>query len=378
MCGLRRKICPLLAVLGAMLSTTAGSHNSDPALISIDQEAFIHEVRGTPNALTRMSDGTLLVAGGLESAWAVALDAGGKVRWKFERSGEPGAPPGNQSVYHDAVQLANGNLLLCGEENSKQGGHALFTLLDRAGSLIQERQMLPKGVHAFYMSSFHQCFPWNGGIAVIGEGTTSSNGTQGWVLKLNADGNLLGERVDREVFASSAYASSNGSLVLASLDGNQTKVFTLDGDLKTGARRAIPSSGYGLLRPTNATSDIKLVAYQVALKAMLYSLGQDLQDKRGAQAIEPVYIDKGRGFALPDNSLALFGYIYMGGPYTAAMAHIDSGAQTTSLHAFYPGFAAFTVSDALPLGGGRFATVRSVAGKTAADSGIVVSWVTFK
>jgi hypothetical protein len=131
MCRLRRRIFPLLAVLGAMLSTTAGCHNSDPDLISIDHEAFIHEVRGTPNALTRMSDGTLIVVGGLESAWAVALDAGGKVRWKFERSVEPGTPPSNQSVYHDAVQLVNGDLLLCGEETSKQGGHALFTLLDR-------------------------------------------------------------------------------------------------------------------------------------------------------------------------------------------------------------------------------------------------------
>jgi hypothetical protein len=123
---------------------------------------------------------------------------------------------------------------------------------------------------------------------------------------------------------------------------------------------------------------VKFIAYRAGLQASLYSLGEHLEDVRPAQAVEPIYIDKGRGFVLPDESLALFGYVYKGGPYTAAMARVAPSGKTESTYTFEPPSASFTVAGALSLAADRFVIARFRAGPTPAESGTVVSWVIFK
>ena len=64
------------------LSVATASHSADspqPGSITLDREAFVHDVRGTPNALARLKDDKLVAVGALETAWAFALDPAGKM-----------------------------------------------------------------------------------------------------------------------------------------------------------------------------------------------------------------------------------------------------------------------------------------------------------
>jgi hypothetical protein len=72
----------------------------------------------------------------------------------------------------------------------------LLTVLDSAGHVVEERQLLPRNSSEFVLASFSQCVPWNGGVAAIGLGTRSG-GAPGWILELDAAGAPVAEQVDR-------------------------------------------------------------------------------------------------------------------------------------------------------------------------------------
>jgi hypothetical protein len=353
--------------------------SAQPGSITLDREVLVHDVGGTPNALAQLKDARLVVVGALESAWAFALDPAGKTVWRYEKPTDPEVKDRYQSVYYGAVPLANGNVLLCGEVTTRTGSRGLITVLDGNGRLVQERQLLAQNSPEFFSSSLRQCLTWNGGVVAVGSASRrSGGGTPGWLLQLDASGAPVSEHVDPELRASAAVVGSAGTLLLARLDSGFTQLVRVDARLQIVAHRAIASSAFGLLRATSPTAGVKLIVYQVALKATLYSLGQQLEDVLPARALEPVYVDRGRGYVLADDSLALFGYVYKGGPYTAAIARIGSAAKTDSIDVLPPEFASFSVNDALPLTANRFATVRAVAGRTRDESGVAVSWVTFQ
>jgi len=371
----------IIAMTLTALSLAAACHAADsarPGSITLDREVFVHDVGGTPNSLARLKDEKLVVAGALESAWAFGLDPAGKMLWRYEKPKDPEVKVRYQSVYYGAVPLANGNVLLCGEVTTTTGSRGLITVLDGNGRLVQERQLTAQNKPEFFFSSLRQCLSWNGGVVVMGSAALDGGGTRGWLLQLDASGAPVSEHVDPELLASSAVVGSAGTLVLARLDSGVTQLRRVDGRLQIVARRAIKSSGFGLLRATSPTAGLNLIAYQFGLKATLYSLGQQLEDVQPARPLEPVYVDKGCGYVLADDSLALFGYVYKGGPYTAAIARISSSAKTDSIDTLTPEFASFTVGDAFPLTANRFATVRAVGGRTREESGVVVSWVTFQ
>jgi hypothetical protein len=97
-----------------------------------------------------------------------------------------------------------------------------------------------------------------------------------WLMKLNANGGRVSERLDGQLVASSVTAGAAGTLVFADFDSRsrQTRLLRVNEHLEVVDRREIPSSGFGLLRSTAAVSGIGLIAYQVSLKATLYSLGE--------------------------------------------------------------------------------------------------------
>jgi hypothetical protein len=377
----RRFACWLIAVTATTVLSTAACYPSEeqPGSIVVEHEVFLPGFGGTPNVLAQMPNGRLVVAGGWGSAWALALDQTGKTVWQFEESKDPAVRFSTQSEYRGAVPLANGNLLLCGEKQIEAGGRGLVTVLGADGRVVEERELIAQNNAEFFSSEWRHCFAWDGGILLIGA-ASRSQGTVGWLMKLNANGGRVSERLDGQLVASSVTAGAAGTLVFADFDSRsrQTRLLRVNEHLEVVDRREIPSSGFGLLRSTASVSGIELIAYQVSLKATLYSLGEHLEDVRAPHAIDPIYIDKGRGYVLADNSLALFGYIYRGGPYTAAIARINAAAATDSIYMFAPQFDSFTVGDAMPVGPRRFITVRMRAGKTAAESGSVLSWVSFK
>src|SRR5579864_5045457 len=74
--------------LAAMALFAVGCHGPDTSnrnqSIKIVREVILEGIRGQPNAIARMPDGTLVVAGVRGVAWAVGTSEDGKVLWGFE------------------------------------------------------------------------------------------------------------------------------------------------------------------------------------------------------------------------------------------------------------------------------------------------------
>ena len=369
-----------LAGIALLLVAACYGREGQSGSISVDREAFVSGLGGSPNVIIRTAEGNLVVAGSWQSAWAVSLDDTGHVLWRYRKELDPAETVGQQSAYHGAVQLANGNILLCGETVAN-GGRGLITILDRQGRLIEDRQVAVTHTNGF--ASFQQCFFWKDNIAVIGTLVGSSWGQPvGWVLRLDKNGAPAGEVVSPKLLSRQVVAGPNGSLVFATRSrgdqGEETRVSILDSQLQVVASRSIGSSAFGLLAPVAPISGARLIIYQRGEKATLYSLSEQLEDAQPPRSIQPIYVDQGRGYVLPDESLLLFGYVYKGGPYTAVVARIGASGGTDSLHTFMPQFASFTTGDVLPLAADRFVSVRLRAGATAAETGIVIAWVSIK
>jgi hypothetical protein len=348
--------------------------------MTLDREVFLPRVGGSARALLPRADGGVLVAGGGGTAWALALDNKASQLWRYDEPADPAVKFPNQSIYNGAVTLANGNLLLCGEVVTKGGGRGLITLLDPSGKVVEERRLVANNAREFFFSTFQQCFPWNGGILLMGLATNQS-GTLTWLVTLDAAGGQTAERLSAQLPATQVVATSDGGLLFAdhSDSDQQTRLTRVDRQLEIVGRRAIKSSAFALLRSSGPTAGTKVIAYELGNKSLLYTVNEKLEDLKSPQTLGGVSIDKGCGYTLADSSLALFGYVYKGGPYTAAMARIDPAANTVAAHTFTPELTSFTVADARPVSGGQFVAVRDRAARAPTDeSGIVVFWITFQ
>jgi hypothetical protein len=377
-----RAIRVILMTLTSLVLITAcdPADTGKSAAMSLDREVFLPRVGGSARALLPRADGAVLVAGGSGTAWAVALDNKASQLWRYDEPADPAVKFPNQSIYNGAVSLANGNLLLCGEVVTKAGGQGLITLLDPAGKVVEERRLVANNAREFFFSTLQQCFPWNGGILLMGLATNQS-GTLTWLVTLDAAGAQTAQRLSAQLPATQVVATSDGGLLFADHSGGdqQTQLTRVNRQLEIVGHRAIKSSAFALLRSSGPTAGTKFIAYESGSKSLLYTLDEKLEDLKSPQTLGGVSIDKGCGYILADGSLALFGYVYKGGPYTAAMARIDPEANTVATHTFTPELTSFTVADARPLSGGRFVAVRDRAARTPSDeSGIVVFWLTLK
>jgi len=95
-------------------------------------------------------------------------------------------------------------------------------------------------------------------------------------------------------------------------------------------------------------------------------------------------IAKGCGYVLPDNSLALFGYMEKGGnyfaqSYTGVIARVHKRWAFDAEFFSKPLYGSVTAGDAVPITSYSFVTVRQRAlDSDRGHSGIVMSWVTSK
>ena len=354
--------------------------------LSVNREVLVRGSTGRVSAITRDADGNFVVAGARGLAWAAALSAQGEILWTFEQSSDGTPVTAHQAEYHGAVSLRNGTSLLCGHARTSTGQVGLMTVLDLRGRPVDDRRLLPNDDRKFYFSSLHQCMVWNDGILAIG---TTTDGTHGfaWLMRLNGDGVKEWETVNPDLAGSFAVETPTHELLLATMAGRskpgETTLFRVGQNAEILSSRSIRSSGYALLRSTRPGSVGTVVLYED--KPMVHTLNEHLEDMEVPRTIPPVYMQQsgalGRGYVLPDNSLALFGYVQKGGgaftaPYTAAVAHVG-GAGRDLIHAFAPLYNSVAVIDAIRISDTQFVTVREVIADKPSDSGIMLSWITF-
>jgi hypothetical protein len=176
--NLTTTLCRKLCLTTAALLTLSAC--SPPETMRVVRQ--IDEVSPNPNALSpqhkvhvnaiaRVSNGDFIVTGGNTSLkiqpWAARFSSDGHLRWEFLDGSPEGwnytSPTMNQFSYNneffDAVELADGATLLCGNKLISRKPTAFLDRLDATGKRIDERLLTPPedGV-----PGGSRCLPWGG------------------------------------------------------------------------------------------------------------------------------------------------------------------------------------------------------------------------
>jgi hypothetical protein len=357
----------------AALLVACGNHGKS---ITVDREVFFPDLKPRVDAIARTRDGGFVVTGFGVTAWVIATDSKGVLLWRFIDPIDAKIDTGSQSVpqseFHGAVSLANGNTLLCGGEYRNGGTQSLLVILDRRGNSVAKRVEVPNDDSRFVASNFYQCFPWQDGILVLGN---ANDGTHGYIWLLELDGNGASKR---QAFIDNVPAIKAGphaapSFVFTAWDSSESvRIIRANARGETLAKRVVAGEFIVQLRPMMESSQTSFIIYGAG-RATLYTLDEQLQDARPPRQISNFDALAGCGYALADNSMALFGR-----SPNAAVAWISGRDRTQTMLAFDSKYVSLTVSDALPISSDQFVTVRGSVSEDPRDQGLVMSWVTIK
>lgn len=342
----------------------------------MDREIFFPNVNPRVDAVTRMQDGGFVVTGFGPTAWVLATDSHGTLRWRFIDPIDSSINTGSQSVpqseFHGAVSLAGGNTLLCGGKHKNGHTESLLVILDRNGSVVDRRVEVPNDDPRFVYSNFYQCFPWHDRILLLGN---ANDGTHGYIWFVELDGN--GAK-NRQAFVDNVPAVKTGavigpSFVFTAWESNDNlRVIRVNEKGETLAKRVIAGDFVVQLRSMVKSRQTSVIIYRAG-GATLYRLDERLQDAQPPTAIADFDALAGCGYVLADTSIALFGRWP-----DAAVAWIGGQDKTYTLRPLDSKYLSYTVSDAVPISTDQFVTVRGSNSEDPKDQGLVMSWVTIK
>jgi hypothetical protein len=371
------------AVATAPLLAASCNNNGIPnpfKSIVVDRQVWINGTDGSPNAIAQTSDGGFVIAGARGTAWAVVTNGNGGFVWEYVDPINVLVKSQYQSEFKGVVPLANGDLLFCGSKTTPENvGHGFITILRSTGGLVEQRLLFPKDDSTYFGASFHECFPWDNGIVVIG-GASKGEAGYPWVIKLDRDGVKEWEIVIPSLAGANVVRGSGATLVLETASAFDNVILTKinsNGDV-VARSRAIKGYEFVRLRSIDPTNLVSFISYGVGNKATLYRLGEQLDDAEPPMDFEDPTFNaaQGFGYALADKSFVLFGN-YHGGK--AAVAYFRKGGGTNWIAPFPQIRNSKTFSDAIALSENKFVTVASEnGGPEQRRHGLFLSWVTLK
>jgi len=295
------------------------------------------------------------------------LSNAGVAKWEYL----DGPPDGwvdyskNNQSFYSASELSKGNTLLCGIKRGD--GTKMVAFLVRigvSGNVIDERILTP--ANDGYPLGI-RCLPWGDGVAVITTLAVLPKGI-GWLIKLDADGNVLWERFGDQFISGDAMPATDGGLYLMS----GTEAFKIDRDGNLLAHHGIPGSEQQFVHSPVATSDILVASMLSTLDTVVFGFDPELNGPKRTATIKNAGIK--RCLELADGSLALFGSSF-DGQATASVARIYKNGDVKN-YLLEPKFQSGWFYDAVASGTGpdEFATVRQLN-----DSGKgAITWVSLK
>jgi hypothetical protein len=365
-----------------LLWPRAKSQDNDSSIV-IDREVLVPGLRGKPNAIARLTNGSFVIGGAFGTGWAAGTDANGKLLWKYEEPRDPQVKSPDQSEFHGVVALANGGALLCGETSNRdhQAGIGLIVIISADGKVVEHRNVFPNDDQSIYSSAFRACFPWGTGFALTGGGNAGEKGFV-WLMALDKDGSKKMERTSSDLPGIRGVATSTSNLILVGsptgLEGATVVRLNEQGKLvvsrKTNFLDARP------VRSVDRSSEIKLIAGDNIKNNVLLTLNDELQDKVSSKRVTPINIGNGCAYALPDGSIVLFGNV-VGQAYRSAIAWVNRPWKLDAVRAMsvpIPQDSSFSVRDAVPLSANQFVAMRDQVTSNSETSGAVLSWVTLK
>ncbi|HTV94788.1 MAG TPA: hypothetical protein VME42_02270 [Steroidobacteraceae bacterium] len=372
----RRRSAWLLLPLLVVVSDGCMSNAGDP--IHVEREVLVPRLFGNPSALARLGDGGFVIAGSANTGWAVRTDAGGRELWRYEEPYDRNQEKMDQSTFHGAIALANGHILLVGQSlHTNEYGTGLIVVLDDRGRLIERRVLSPMDQHANF-ASLDDVTPWGEGFALLGGGTDYTHGYL-WLVKLDKNGTKEWDRIDGALAGISGLASGDGTLLqVGSPKGVGITVVRLN---QKGERQASVDADFleaKLVRSYTSRDEPRLVARDRHLKSFLVSLGHDLQVKDVSPMSGPD-IKEGAAFGLSDGSVALFGYqlIDAGGAYRSTLGRWGHKERVVEVRLPNRGDGSYSFRGAVRISPTRFVALRDQVGNNDAETGAVLSWVSF-
>jgi hypothetical protein len=166
-------------------------------------------------SIQQTADGGYIVAGWAGSfsssndVWVLKLDSSGNVQWQKTYGG-------TSSEYAESIQqTADGGYIVAGWAGSFSGSNDVWVLkLDANGNIVWQRAY--GGINSYYTSSIQQTS--DGGYVAAGESAFDAGSSDAWVLKLDGSGNVQWQKTYGGYGSDHAYSiqqTSDGGYVAA-------------------------------------------------------------------------------------------------------------------------------------------------------------------
>jgi hypothetical protein len=327
-----------------------------------------------PYLITRTSNGDFVVAGstgiGDFRAWATRVDRDGKRLWEYVDGG-PGAWEdlnGRGQRFYGAVDLPNQETLLCGIKSDADNSLIGFLVrVRRDGSIIDQRRLTP-GRRGDVVGLV--CTRWADGIAVVGAITGRPAGI-GWLVKLDAQGNIAWEKFDKYYGYGGAIQAPAGNLILIGGSGADDSIVKIDPDGEVLARHLRPDGESLLVNPPTPRPGVRMgVMLLDSLETEVVDFDDSLRGPSHAKKLENAGIKK--CLELDDGTVVLFGGQFHNSATTASIAVLQPDG-TSSAYPIEPANHSPWIIDAVPSGAdGEFATVRQV------DGAAILAWISIR
>jgi hypothetical protein len=358
-------------LLGSVALWCSSSWSSPREGMTINRQVILspaHKV--APYTITRASNGDFIVAGadnvGDYRAWAMRVTKSGEPIWEYldgPADGWTDYSQNNQRFY-SAVDLSDGNTLLCGIKRVEKKIAAFLVRLGPDGKLIDERILRP--AHDGFAAGGITCVALDDGVAVLAGLASVPRGT-GWLSMLDASGNVLWEKFGDQFGNLDAMPTQAGGLFII----GSNEVLKIDGQGNVLARHSLPGSDQHIVHSVGHPTRVRIAAMLSTLKTVILDFDLDLQGLLHTTHVENIGLR--RCFESGEGSVTLFGSRYFNQP-TAGVARVykDGDYKGFTLE---PHFQSGWFYDAVPVDPStrEFATVRDD------DTGRgLITWISFK
>jgi hypothetical protein len=269
----------------------------------------------------------------------------------------------------------------------------LLTHVDRSGRVIDERLIEPNDGQHHGLTQLTACVA--AGDEVLAFGSTyirESKSVSGWVLVLDAAGNVKQERLLSVTARESNHVRvfPNGDAVFTTEvvpigPGvlRSTRVIRVDSSGSVMAQSAVIPNAVIQAVPTFPDPAVRLIPSSPKTRTII-TLSDQL-DAIGQVTGQAELIISKRAYYLPDHSIVLFGgKEYRGNSFSASIAWISPDLTRRSATLIEPPLASDAIVDAVPTGvNGEFATIRVVSpmteiGRSDSRLGVVLAFVQIK
>ena len=280
-----------------------------------------------PYSITRMSNGDLVIAGadsiGTYHAWATRVSKSGELIWEY-LDGPADAWTDyskNSQQFYSAAELRNGNTLLCGIKRAVNGTKlvAFFVRIGVEGKLIDERILQP--AHDGMPIGGMACIAADNGVMVLSGLAVVPRGT-GWLMRLDADGNVLWEKFGDQYGYLDGMSADNGGLFM--IGGSEVIKIDAQGNLLT--RHSLPGSSQTFLHSVGPPTKVRISTMLSTVDTVIIDFDINLKDQVHTTHLDNISTD--RGLYSGNGVATLFGSRYFNGAKEGVARVYPNGGST--------------------------------------------------